>query len=131
MTTFLADGNVLIALVVTDHVHHGEVTRWFVEQRPVLATCPITEGTLLRFLVRSGISASESMLVLDGLRTQSWHRFWPADLPFQAAHLDGVLGHRQITDAYLVALGKANGGRLVTLDRGIAALHADVELLVP
>jgi hypothetical protein len=27
-----------------------------------------------------------------------------------------VLGHRQITDAYLV-----------TLDRGIAALHADVE----
>ena len=44
---------------------------------------------------------------------------------------DGVLGHRQITDAYLVAPGKAKGGRLVTLDRGIAALHADVELLVP
>lgn len=105
MTTFLADGNVLIALVVTDHVDHGEVTRWFVEQ--------------------------QSILVLDGLRAQLWHRFWPADLPFQMSHLDGVLGHRQITDAYLVALGKANGGRLVTLDRGIAALHADVELLVP
>ena len=131
MTTFLADGNVLIALVVTDHVHHDEVTRWFVERQPMLATCPVTEGTLLRFLVRSGISASESMLVLDGLRAQPWHRFWPADLPFQAVHLDGVLGHRQITDAYLVALTKANGGRLVTLDRGIAALHADVELLVP
>lgn len=131
MTTFLADGNVLIALVVTDHVHHGEVTRWFVEHQPVLATCPITEGTLLRFLVRSGISASESMLVLDGLRAQPWHRFWPADLPFQMSQLDGVLGHRQITDAYLVALTKANGGRLVTLDRGIAALHSDVELLVP
>lgn len=130
MTTFLADGNVLIALVVTDHVHHGEVTRWFVEHQPVLATCPITEGTLLRFLVRSGISASESMLVLDGLRAQPWHRFWPADLPFQMSQLDGVLGHRQITDAYLVALTKANGGRLATLDRGIAALHSDVELLV-
>lgn len=130
MTTFLADGNVLIALVVTDHVHHGEVTRWFVEHQPVLATCPITEGTLLRFLVRSGISASESMLVLDGLRAQPWHWFWPADLPFQMSQLDGVLGHRQITDAYLVALTKANGGRLATLDRGIAALHSDVELLV-
>lgn len=130
MTTFLADGNVLIALVVTDHVHHGEVTRWFVEHQPVLATCPITEGTLLRFLVRSGISASESMLVLDGLRAQPWHWFWPADLPFQMSQLDGVLGHRQITDAYLVALTKANDGRLVTLDRGIAALHSDVELLV-
>ena len=97
----------------------------------MLATCPITEGTLLRFLVRSGISASEAMLVLDGLRAQPWHRYWSADLPFQASHLDGVRGHRQITDAYLVALTKANGGRLVTLDRGIAALHADVELLVP
>jgi len=42
-----------------------------------------------------------------------------------------VLGHRQITDASLAGLTKANGGRLVTLDRGIAALHADVELLVP
>jgi len=30
------------------------------------------------------------------------------------------LGHRQITDAYLVALAVAHEGRFVTFDRGIA-----------
>lgn len=129
MTTTLADGNVLIALTVTDHVHHDVVTRWFLERQPVVATCPITEGTLLRFLVRGGVTIAESMAVLNGLRAQPWHRFWPADLPYQTEHLDGLLGHRHITDAYLVALARRHDGRVVTLDRGLAAVHDDVELL--
>lgn len=44
----------------------------------------------------------------------------------------GVIGHRQVTDAYLVALARHHGGRLATLDRGLAALHGeDVFLLGP
>jgi hypothetical protein len=43
----------------------------------------------------------------------------------------GVLGHRQVTDAYLAALARRNGGRLATFDRGLAALHEDVVMLIP
>jgi uncharacterized protein len=37
-----------------------------------------------------------------------------------------VLGHRQVTDAYLAALARHHKGKLVSFDRGLAALHADV-----
>ena len=33
-----------------------------------------------------------------------------------------VVGHRQVTDAYLLALAKTHGGKLATFDRGVAAL---------
>lgn len=35
--------------------------------------------------------------------------------------LGGVIGHRQVTDAYLVALAAATGTQPVTLDPGLAS----------
>ncbi|MEO1062851.1 MAG: TA system VapC family ribonuclease toxin [Actinomycetota bacterium] len=132
MTAILADGNVLIALTVVDHVHHAAAVRWFDEAQPELATCPITQGTLLRFLLREGVGAPDAMAVLDQLRSAGWHHFWADDLPYEAAHLRGVIGHRQVTDAYLVALASHRGGRLATFDRGLSALHGDaVDLVEP
>ncbi len=125
MTTFLADGNVLIALTVTDHIHHDVAIDWFERAEPDLATCPITEGTLLRFLIRAGHTANNAAAVLDAIRTQDWHMFWPDEIPYDATHLRGVIGHRQITDAYLVALARHRGGHVATLDKGLAILHAD------
>ncbi|MFN0089826.1 MAG: TA system VapC family ribonuclease toxin [Acidimicrobiales bacterium] len=124
-TTFLADGTVLVALTVVDHVHHDLAVGWFEQTEPDLATCPITEGTLLRFLLREGVAAVDAVAVLDTIRSQDWHVFWPAAIPYQAAHLEGVIGHRQVTDAYLVALARHEGARVVTFDRGLAALHGD------
>lgn len=126
----LADGNLLVALTVSDHVHHDVATGWFERAEPDLATCPITQGTLLRFLIREGQSAADAMAVLDAIIAQPWHHFWADDIPFRPEHLAGVIGHRQVTDAYLVALARHHGGNLVTLDKGLAALHADsVDLL--
>ena len=130
MTTFLADGNVLVALVVADHVHHEQAVTWFEDVEPDLATCPITEGTLLRFLIRAGRPADEAFAVLSAIRAQSWHQFWGDAIPYEGAHLAGVIGHRQVTDAYLVALANHHGGSLVTLDRGLAALHGDAVSLL-
>ncbi len=130
MTAYLADGNVLVALTVVDHLHHEVVSRWFGEIEPDLATCPITEGTLLRFLVREGVSVDEAVAVLTAVRAQDWHRFWPDAFPYEAAHLEGVVGHRQVTDAYLVALARSHRSKVVTLDKGLAALHADYSLLL-
>lgn len=64
------------------------------------------------------------------IREQPWHRFVPDSLPFDGAMMRGVIGHRQLTDAYLVALAASAGARLVTLDRGLAALHRPAALLI-
>ena len=52
--TVLLDANVLIALLVDDHVHHGAVENWFVGMSGNFATCPITQGSLMRLLIREG-----------------------------------------------------------------------------
>jgi predicted nucleic acid-binding protein len=64
--------------------------------------------------------------VLEQLRALcagAHHRFWPDALSvlqpglLNPAHL---LGHRQLTDAYLLALAVDHQGRLVTLDGAVA-----------
>ncbi len=129
----LLDSNVLIALGDRDHVHHQAVRSWFRQRGDAaFATCPITQGALLRILMQRGRAAvGEPMDILRGFIAHPAHRFWPEDMGYDAIRLDGVLGHRQITDAYLAALARRHGGRLATLDRGLAALHDDVAELIP
>ena len=124
--TALLDANILIALTVSDHVHHDIVEEWYEDGAPAFATCPLTQGALLRFLLRCGSTAAEATEVLISLTTARRHEFWSDDLSYDRADLRGVVGHRQVTDAYLSALARARQGRLLTLDRGLAALHADV-----
>lgn len=50
----LLDGNVLYALIDEAHVHHAAAQRWFVGLEGYLATCPITQGTLVRLSMRLG-----------------------------------------------------------------------------
>jgi toxin-antitoxin system PIN domain toxin len=130
VTEFLADGNLLVALTVVDHIHHEVALDWFERAEPDLATSPITEGTFLRFLLRQGQHASAAIGVLEALRAAPWHRFWPDAIPYEASQLVGVIGHRQVTDAYLVALARHHGGRVATLDKGMAVLHGDSVHLV-
>jgi uncharacterized protein len=128
----LLDGNVLVALSIVGHVHHDTAAQWFDGQSRPFATTPITQGTLLRLLVRHGVSAPAALVVLQGITGDSRHVFWPDDRPYDRAALRGVLGHRQVTDSYLAALARAQGGRLASFDRGLAAAHPDVvHLLVP
>ena len=56
--TVLLDANVLIALLVDDHVHHEAAESWFTDMAGNFATCPITQGSLMRLLVREGQSAA-------------------------------------------------------------------------
>ena len=66
------------------------------------------------------------------------HVFWPADLDIAsdpAIDWQVVLGSRQLTDAYLLALAVRRGGRFVTLDRGVplaavAGATADARVLL-
>jgi toxin-antitoxin system PIN domain toxin len=125
----LLDGNVLVALVVDDHVHHAMAEVWFGTGRE-FATSPTTQGTLLRFLIRGGVSAADSMTVLEELTSRSEHEFWRDGIAYSDVPLRGVVGHRQVTDAYLAAIARDNGGSVATFDRGLAALHPDVVTLL-
>ena len=64
--TVLVDANVLIALLVDDHVHHVAAENWFVGTSGNFATCPITQGSLMRLLIREGQSAATAQAVLNG-----------------------------------------------------------------
>ena len=128
--TDLLDGNALVALAVLDHVHHEVVEAWFAAGDESFATCPITQGTLIRLLLRGGASAEQAVRVLRGITEHDRHEFWADAVSFHEVDVSGVVGHRQVTDAYLAYLALHRGGRLVTLDRGLAALRPSVAVLI-
>lgn len=128
--TVLLDANVLIALVVAEHVHHDAAEAWLVGSQERFATCPVTQGSLVRLLLREGQPTDTARAVLSGVTGSARHEFWPDSLSYQDVRLTGVIGHRQVTDAYLAQLTRSREGRLATFDRGIAKLHSDVAELV-
>jgi uncharacterized protein len=128
--TILLDGNALVALCVGDHVHHTVAATWFSSLEDRFATTPITQGTLLRLALREGLDVQTSIDLLNRITGHPRHVFWPDDLPYTAATLHGVVGHRQVTDAYLVMLTRHQGGQLATFDHGLAAWSPDVVHIV-
>ena len=129
--TSLLDANVLIALVVNDHVHHAPAEAWFSGHGEGFATCPVTQGSLMRLLVREGQTAEAASSVLRGVTADPRHEFWPDDVAYPDLPTAGIVGHRQVTDAYLAELARRRAARLATFDQALAKLHADVADLVP
>lgn len=129
--TALLDANVLIALIVSEHVHHDAAAEWLSTFDAGFATCPITQGSLVRFLVRTGQSAAAARDVVGAIEDANRHEFWPDRLSFADVEVGGVVGHRQITDAYLAHLARSRSEQLATLDSGLAHRHSDVALLIP
>lgn len=130
MTTLL-DANVLIALLVDDHVHHEATETWFAALSGNFATCPITQGSLMRLLIREGQTAAVAQAVLSGTTASPRHEFWADGIPYTDVPASGLIGHRQMTDAYLAQLARSHQSRLATFDQAMAKLHHDVVDLVP
>ena len=124
----LLDVNVLIALLDAAHVFSSRVYQWLDKRPRLIATCPIVENGVLRVLSSPGYSATHRA-------TPSQHRAGVAqphgsvgsrvlarrrvDPRRSAIDPDRLHGHRQITDAYLLALVVHHGGSLATLDAAI------------
>lgn len=128
--TVLLDANVLIALVVAEHVHHQAAERWLADFGDRFASCPITEGSLVRLMIREGQSTGAAHAVLGGIAAHDRYEFWPDTVSYRNVTLAGVVGHRQVTDAYLAQLARAHRGRLATFDQGLAQLHGDITELI-
>lgn len=132
MTTRLLDGNVLVALCLDGHEHHRLVRSWFQSGTFGIATCSVTQGTLLRLHMRfaDDPGAAAAWRTLERLAASPRHQLWLADhsyldVPHRALH-----GPKQVTDAWLAELARRQGGTLATLDGALAALHRDVAELI-
>jgi hypothetical protein len=123
----LLDVNVLIALLDCAHVHHGRASDWLQGNlESGWASCPITQNSCIRIMSQPAYpNAKPAAVVAQRLAeaaAQQWHEFWADDVSvLEPALLDwaAVLGSRQVTDAYLVALAVRHRGRFVTFDGGV------------
>jgi hypothetical protein len=129
-TVYLLDANVLIALLTPDHTFHERTRMWF-GNGLAFATCPITQGALLRFHMRwcESPSISAAKAILQAVCAHPLHRFWPDDVHYLQMPERGVRGYRQVTDAYLAGLAAAHNGVLATMDESLAALQKSVVLI--
>ena len=131
-TPFLLDGNVLVALALHNHVHRERCLRWFHHIRH-FATCPVTEGTLLRLhmALAENHSAPAAWRTLETFRAHPRHVFWAENFSYTELPFTRLTGHRQITDAWLVEIARRKGGKLATLDAALSVLWPELTVLVP
>ena len=123
----LLDVNVLVALLDGGHLHHRAATSWLAAHvRQGWASCPITQNGCLRILSLPGYPnpqpAAQVARRLATAVAEGSHAFWPDDvglLDKDRLRWDRILGPRQLTDLYLLALAVRHGGTFVTLDQAI------------
>jgi uncharacterized protein len=130
----LLDVNVLIASAYEWHVGHDRAHAWWRQSggQP-WATCALTQAGFVRVIANrqfheQRVSVAQAFELLKAMMERPGHHFWPIDItlpeavqPFQKS----LVGHRQVTDAYLLGLAIKNKGRLITLDRGIEVLAGE------
>lgn len=131
--TLLLDANVLLALVLDTHVHHQRADLWFSKTNPSFATCPVTQGALLRLHMQfaSDPSSTAAWQTLESIVSRPQHQFWDDNFGYQELPPRPIQGHRQITDAWLIELTKRRKGKLATFDKGLIANHPKNTLQIP
>lgn len=131
MKGYLLDTNLLIALFWPSHERHDLAVKWFTRHRARgWATCPITQAGFVRIVSnpafsRDAVQPREAIQVLAANVAAKDHAFWPDESPVaEAVAFAGVrlMGHQQVTDAYLLGLAIRRGGILATLDQRIEVL---------
>lgn len=122
----LLDVNVLISLLDRDHVDHAHARQYLkAEVQDGWASRAITQNDVVRVMARPTYPSPAPPATVVGLLRDACatrhHEFWPCTpslLDTSAVDASRLHGHRQVTDAYLLALAVRHGGRLVTFDVG-------------
>ncbi|MEO7745762.1 MAG: TA system VapC family ribonuclease toxin [Actinomycetota bacterium] len=128
MTSALLDINVLLALLDSDHVDHRRAHEWLAHEMTTgWASCAITENGFVRIISQPSypghLSPAQAVDVLRPACAGELHEFWPCTVSLLDDHVidtSRLHGPRQVTDAYLLALATAHGGRFVTFDRSVS-----------
>ena len=129
----LLDANALIALCWPTHEHHPQMLAWFKQHaRQGWATTAFTQAAFVRIVSQQvfagrAIAVTEVAELLLRNTAHPKHALLSLDFGFadvMATCTGGILGHRQITDAWLLTAAVHAGMKLVTFDTGIAQLLA-------
>ena len=120
----LFDVNVLIALLDSDHLHHARAAQWLAEHIETgWASCAITQNGCVRIMSQPGYpNPLPTARVAQRMRaaTATPHHLYvegaPSLLDEKSFDSEQLLGHRQVTDAWLVGLAVRHRLRLVTFD---------------
>jgi len=123
----LLEVNVLIALLDGGHAMHIRATQWLARQSgDGWASCPLTQNGVVRIMSQPSYPTPRpAAVVAERLAcacAAPEHKFWPADVSLLAAGVidwKHLLGHRQVTDAYLLALAVRQQGQLAIFDQRI------------
>src|SRR5688572_23658980 len=112
MMRALLDVNVLVALMDKDHIHHNAARAWWrSEHQAGWASCPLTQNGFVRVSCQAEYpdrpTAAEAIKQLRLQIADSDHEFWADDISIVDEGLfdrGRILGPRQLTDVYLLAL---------------------------
>lgn len=123
----LLDVNVIIALLDAGHFMHSAAHRWLRQEgEKGWATCPITQNGVLRIMAQPSYPNTQPVARVAARLQEACsdpsHIFWPEEISLLkegVIHWRSILGHRQVTDACLLATAVARGGRFVSFDRRI------------
>ncbi|MFT4197464.1 MAG: PIN domain-containing protein [Pseudoxanthomonas sp.] len=133
----LLDVNALLALGWAEHEAHASVVQRLSRRAaPRWVTCPITQLGFIRISSTGGIfsrslSPQQAQLALAALCKDGKHQFVDVHPNVLDCDFSTLAGPRQTTDAYLIALARHHGLRLLTLDKRLVNAFPDapVELL--
>lgn len=117
--------------------------RWFrVARSSGWATCPVTQAGFVRVSsnaksIPGAVSPRDAFELLARIVRVPGHSFLGDDVDLASSDLlarERIHGHRQVTDAHLLAVAMRHDGRLATFDRGIVDLvpegHAPEDVVV-
>lgn len=124
----LLDVNVWVALLAEEHVFHHLAKELLSDESLQLAVCPIVENMVLRIMNTPAVLGS-TPTDFAGTRAALRHvcsrrdsEWWADDVSLISSERivwEHVLGHRQVTDCYLLAMAVEHGGVLTTFDQRI------------
>ena len=120
----LLDVNVLIALLDAAHIHHQRASQWLEQSlHHGWASCPLTQNGCLRIMAQPAYPQALPLAAVAQRLGQAAatpaHLFIADDYSLLDAarlHWPQLLGHRQVTDAYLLGLAVRHGCRFVSFD---------------
>lgn len=139
----VVDVNVLFALLVGGHPHHGAAWKWWQQQVDGhVGLCWLTRMAVLRLLTNSKAmggqptTPEEALVAWDALAADPrclWLEADAAHEPFLRQFVTGRQSSPNLwSDAWLAALAASNGLRLTSFDADFRSFHlANFEHLKP
>ena len=120
----LLDVNVPIALLDAAHIHHQRASQWLEQSlHHGWASCPLTQNGCLRIMAQPAYPQALPLAAVAQRLGQAAatpaHLFIADDyslLDADSLHWLQLLGHSQVTDAYLLGLAVRHGCRFVSFD---------------